>query len=125
MMELPSTGAAKLNVYPESDGLPAADNTKQMRWIVVLFGNLAALYRERRDVLVAANLFWYPATKNTVWKNITCTIRTKTGCWFICGRATFCSGSAGCWGSSVHASGFALTCPDRNSCCIGRMANDF
>jgi Uma2 family endonuclease len=47
-------------VYPESDGLPMADNTKQLRWIVVLFGNLAALFRERDDVFVAGNLFWYP-----------------------------------------------------------------
>src|SRR4051794_29654384 len=29
-------------VYPESDGLPMSDNTRQFRWIVVLFGNLAA-----------------------------------------------------------------------------------
>jgi Uma2 family endonuclease len=37
-----------------------ADNTRQLRWMVVLFGNLAALYRTRQDVFVAANLFWYP-----------------------------------------------------------------
>ena len=30
-------------VYPESDGLPMSDNTRQFRWIVVLYGNLAAL----------------------------------------------------------------------------------
>jgi Uma2 family endonuclease len=47
-------------VYPESDGLPMADNTRQARWIVVLFGNLAALFRARDDVFVAMNLFWYP-----------------------------------------------------------------
>ncbi len=47
-------------VYPESDGLPWAENTKQLRWIVVLFGNLAALFRDRDDVFVAADLFWYP-----------------------------------------------------------------
>ncbi len=47
-------------VYPESDGEPMADNTKQLRWIVVLFGNLAALFRDRADVFVAANLNWYP-----------------------------------------------------------------
>jgi Uma2 family endonuclease len=46
--------------YPESDGKPLADNTKQLRWIVVLFGNLAALFRDRADVFVAADLFWYP-----------------------------------------------------------------
>jgi Uma2 family endonuclease len=47
-------------VYPESDGKPMAENTKQLRWIVVLYGNLAALYRGRDDVFVAADLLWYP-----------------------------------------------------------------
>jgi Uma2 family endonuclease len=46
--------------YPESDGEPMADNTRQFRWIVVLFGNLAALFRKRDDVFVGGNLFWYP-----------------------------------------------------------------
>jgi Uma2 family endonuclease len=47
--------------YPDSDGKPMADNTKQARWITVLYGNLCALYRDRADVFVAADLFWYPA----------------------------------------------------------------
>lgn len=47
-------------VYPETDGLPAAENTLQFRWIVVLFGNLAARFGHRDDVFVAADLFWYP-----------------------------------------------------------------
>jgi Uma2 family endonuclease len=47
-------------VYPESDGLPMADNTRQFRWILVLATNLAALYRARADVFVGGNLFWYP-----------------------------------------------------------------
>src|SRR3954452_22877793 len=46
--------------YPESDGAPVANNTRQLRWIVVLFGNLTALFRDRADVFVAADLFWYP-----------------------------------------------------------------
>jgi Uma2 family endonuclease len=37
-----------------------ADNTRQMRWIVVLYGNLAAQYRAQLDVFVAGDLFWYP-----------------------------------------------------------------
>jgi Uma2 family endonuclease len=36
-----------------------ADNTKQGRWIVVLYGNLCALFRTRPDVFVAQNLLWY------------------------------------------------------------------
>src|SRR6185312_9649308 len=47
-------------IYPESDGLPLADNTKQARWIVVLFCNLSALFRAAADVFVAADHFWYP-----------------------------------------------------------------
>src|SRR5262249_25024 len=47
-------------VYPDSDGKPMADNTKQARWIVVLFGNVAALFRARDDVFVAFDLLWYP-----------------------------------------------------------------
>jgi len=47
-------------VYPESDGLPMSDNTKQFNWIVVLFGNIAALFRDRPDVFVGGNQFWYP-----------------------------------------------------------------
>ena len=46
--------------YPESDGKPMADNTKQMRWITVLYGNLSALFRDRPDVFVAGDCFWYP-----------------------------------------------------------------
>jgi Uma2 family endonuclease len=37
-----------------------AENTRQLRWIVILFGNLAALFRDHPDVFVAADLFWYP-----------------------------------------------------------------
>jgi Uma2 family endonuclease len=47
-------------VYPESDGKPMADNTKQMRWVLILVGNLAALFHDRDDVFVGGNLFWYP-----------------------------------------------------------------
>ncbi|MFN4258463.1 MAG: Uma2 family endonuclease [Gemmataceae bacterium] len=47
-------------VYPESDGQPMADNTRQARWIIVLFDNLTALFRDRPDVFVAADIFWYP-----------------------------------------------------------------
>src|SRR5262245_49607848 len=46
-------------LYPDSDGTPMADNTRQARWIFVLFGNLCALFAEVKDVFVAMNLFWY------------------------------------------------------------------
>jgi len=54
-----SSGQKKV-VYPESDGLPMADNTKQFRWIVTVQGGLDAIYRDDPNVFVAGNLFWYP-----------------------------------------------------------------
>jgi Uma2 family endonuclease len=47
-------------IYPESDGKPMADNTRQLRWITTLYGNLAALFDEQPDVFVAGDLLWYP-----------------------------------------------------------------
>jgi Uma2 family endonuclease len=54
----PATAAVVF--YPDSDGKPMSDNTKQARWIVMLFGNLSALFAEVLDVFVAADLLWYP-----------------------------------------------------------------
>lgn len=47
-------------VYPESDGKPMADNTKQLEYMVYLYDNLSALFADREDVFVAADLLWYP-----------------------------------------------------------------
>ncbi len=47
-------------VYPESDGKPMADNTKQFRYIATLKGGFDALYKDRDDVFVAGDLLWYP-----------------------------------------------------------------
>ncbi len=46
--------------YPESDGRPMADNTKQFRWIVTIEGGLEALFRDDPNVFVAGDLLWYP-----------------------------------------------------------------
>ena len=46
--------------YPESDGKPMADNTKQFRYIATLKGGFDSLYKERDDVFVAGDLLWYP-----------------------------------------------------------------
>jgi len=46
-------------LYPDSDGKPMSDNTKQARWIIVLYDNLSALFRDKPDVFVAADLLWY------------------------------------------------------------------
>jgi Uma2 family endonuclease len=47
-------------VYPESDGQPMADNTKQFRWIVTIEGGLDALFKDDPNVFVAGDLLWYP-----------------------------------------------------------------
>jgi Uma2 family endonuclease len=46
--------------YPESDGEPMSDNTKQFNWILLLASNLKALYRDHQDVFVSGNQHWYP-----------------------------------------------------------------
>jgi Uma2 family endonuclease len=51
-------------VYPESDGKPMADNTRQFRYIVMIQGGIAALYADRNDVFVAGDLLWYPVEGN-------------------------------------------------------------
>jgi Uma2 family endonuclease len=48
-------------IYPESDGQPMADNTRQFRWIVTIEGGLDALFRDDPNVFVAGDLLWYPA----------------------------------------------------------------
>ncbi len=47
-------------IYPESDGQPLADNTKQFRAITTIQGNLDSLYAADPLVLVVGDLFWYP-----------------------------------------------------------------
>ena len=47
-------------IYPDSDGQPMADNTKQFEWIVVIKENLELIYADNPDVFVAGDLLWYP-----------------------------------------------------------------
>jgi len=47
-------------VYPESDGLPMAENTLQFKWIVTIVGELRHLFDDNPNVFVAGDLFWYP-----------------------------------------------------------------
>ena len=51
-------------IYPESDGQPMADNTKQFRWIVTIQGSLDALFKDDPNVFVAGDLLWYPVEEN-------------------------------------------------------------
>jgi Uma2 family endonuclease len=59
VQQLPTDTAPKL-IYPDSDGQPMADNTKQFRWIVVIKENLELLFAANPDVFVAGDLLWYP-----------------------------------------------------------------
>ena len=47
-------------IYPDSDGQPMANNTKQFRWILVIQQNLDWLFADNPNVFVAGDLFWYP-----------------------------------------------------------------
>jgi Uma2 family endonuclease len=47
-------------IYPESDGQPMSDNTKQFRWIVLIKENLEILYAHDPQVFIAGDLLWYP-----------------------------------------------------------------
>ena len=47
-------------IYPDSDGQPMADNTKQYQWIVKIKENLEILFASRDDVFIAGDLLWYP-----------------------------------------------------------------
>lgn len=51
-------------VYPDSDGQPMADNTKQFRWIVLIQQNLEAWFADDPNVFVAGDLLWYPVEGN-------------------------------------------------------------
>ena len=58
VQQLRPDASAKID-YPDSDGQPMADNTKQFRWIVVIKENLELLYVADPQVFVAGDLQWY------------------------------------------------------------------
>ncbi|MBW4658508.1 MAG: Uma2 family endonuclease [Drouetiella hepatica Uher 2000/2452] len=62
------TAVSQPNItYPDSDGQPMSDNTKQFRWIVTIKENLELLFADRPDVFVAGDLLWYPVQgSNTI-----------------------------------------------------------
>jgi len=47
-------------IYPESDGQPMSDNTKQYLWMVLIKEALEWLFQSDPNVFVAGNLLWYP-----------------------------------------------------------------
>jgi Uma2 family endonuclease len=50
--------------YPDSDGKPMSDNTKQFRWITTIKYNLDWLFTNDENVFVAGDLLWYPVEGN-------------------------------------------------------------
>ena len=52
-------------IYPESDGKPMADNTKQFRWILTIQQNIDWLYTNDPQIFVAGDLLWYPVEGQT------------------------------------------------------------
>jgi Uma2 family endonuclease len=59
MVQLQPSSQAEI-YYPESDGKPMADNTKQFRWIVTIKENLEWLFAQDSTVFIAGDLLWYP-----------------------------------------------------------------
>jgi Uma2 family endonuclease len=50
--------------YPDSDGKPMSDNTKQFRWITTIKYNLDWLFANDENVFIAGDLLWYPIEGN-------------------------------------------------------------
>ena len=51
-------------IYPDCDGNPMSDNTKQFRWIVTIKENLEILFANDPAVFIAGDLLWYPVEGN-------------------------------------------------------------
>ncbi|NJK74042.1 MAG: Uma2 family endonuclease [Microcoleus sp. SU_5_6] len=51
-------------VYPEDDGNPMSENTKQFQLIMRIQGGIDALFKDNDSVFVAGDLLWYPVEGN-------------------------------------------------------------
>jgi Uma2 family endonuclease len=56
----PRVDPAEEIVYPDSDGQPMSDNTRQFRYIVYVKEGYEVLYVDDPEVFVAGDLLWYP-----------------------------------------------------------------
>ncbi len=63
-LDLVSPAVADPIIYPESDGKPMADNSKQFRWITTIEGNLEILFEADPNVFIAGDMLWYPVEGN-------------------------------------------------------------
>jgi Uma2 family endonuclease len=62
---MPEKGTpSQLPICRERDGSLTDENTKRLRWIAMLFENLATLFRDQASVLVARDLPWEPVQGN-------------------------------------------------------------
>jgi Uma2 family endonuclease len=61
---VPDNSPDSCEPYPDTDGQPMADNTKQFRWIVTIKENLERRFASEPDVFVAGDLLWYPVEGN-------------------------------------------------------------
>ena len=64
MIQQLSPETAPKIIYPDSDGQPMSDNTKQFRWIVTIKENLELLLAIISQVFIAGDLLWYPIVRN-------------------------------------------------------------
>lgn len=51
-------------IYPDSDGQPMSDNTKQYLWIVLIKEGIEWLFASDPNIFVAGDLLWYPVQGN-------------------------------------------------------------
>jgi len=63
LQQLPAETLSEI-IYPDRDGEPIADNSKQFRWIVTVKENLEILFANNPEVFVAGDLLWYPVQEN-------------------------------------------------------------
>ncbi len=77
-------------IYPDSDGKPMSDNTKQFSWIVKIKEGLELLFADRPDVFVAGDLLWYPVKGDN-------TIRVAPDALVVFGRPKGYRGSYRSW----------------------------
>jgi len=77
-------------VYPDSDGQPMSDNTRQFQWIVTIKENLELLFANDSNVFVAGDLLWYPIEGNN-------TIRRAPDAMVVFGRPKGYRGSYKQW----------------------------
>jgi Uma2 family endonuclease len=61
--QLPNASPTEI-IYPDSDGQPMADNTRQYLWIVLIKESLEWLFESDPNVFIAGNLLWYPVERD-------------------------------------------------------------